>query len=105
MKVYWLIARSKHGMLLQLLSGLITYILFLLYCSINFDEPPNIKRLRELRWCIHSEAVFSLVFLSLRDFLPDFSLPDDYPNCFFKILANSLPEITALNRSKSAKPA
>ena len=49
MKVYWLIARSKHGMLLQLLSGLITYILFLLYCSINFDEPPNIKRLRELR--------------------------------------------------------
>ena len=72
MKVYWLIARSKHGMLLQLLSGLITYILFLLYCSINFDEPPNIKRLRELRWIIHSEAVFSLVFLSLRYFLPDF---------------------------------
>jgi len=84
MKVYWLITRSKHGMLLQLLSGLITYILFLLYCSNNFAEPPSIMRLRELRWIIRSEAVFSLVFLFLKDILPDFLFQMIIRTVFFR---------------------
>lgn len=70
MKVYWLIARSRHGMLLQLLSGMITYILFLIYCSTNFNEPPNVKRLRELRWIIRTEAIISSVLIFLQDLLP-----------------------------------
>jgi len=70
MKVYWLTARSQHGMLLQLLTGMITYLLFLLYCSRNFDERPNLYRLRELRWRIRTEATISLVFLLLKAILP-----------------------------------
>ncbi len=43
-------------MLIQLLGGLITYLLFVLYCYRLYGErKPSIKRLRELRWRIRQE--------------------------------------------------
>jgi hypothetical protein len=70
MNVYWISFRSEHGLLLQLLTGMITYMLFVLYCDQNFDERPSVKRLRELRWRIRNEATISLIFLQLRTILP-----------------------------------
>ena len=85
MKVYWLIARSEHGLMLQLLTGMITYLLFLSYCSRYFDEPPNLFRLRKLRWQIRTEAVISLVFI------------------FFQVIFESLLEFIIQNMA-SQKP-
>ena len=57
LKVYHLISRNRHGMLIQLLGGLITYLLFVLYCYRLYGErKPSIKRLRELRWRIRQET-------------------------------------------------
>lgn len=70
MNVYWLMFRSESGLLLQLLTGMITYMLFVLYCSKHFDERPSINRLRELRWRIRTEATISLIFHYLQYCLP-----------------------------------
>lgn len=57
LKVYHLISRSPHGMLLQLLSGLVTYLLFILYCYECYGETkPSISRLRSLRRLIRQET-------------------------------------------------
>lgn len=56
LKVYHLIARSKYGLLVQLLGGLITYILLAIYCHDEFDEKVSIKRVRELRIKIRNET-------------------------------------------------
>ena len=56
LKVYHLISRDRHGMLLQLLAGLITYLLFVLYCYQVYGEKPSIQRLRELRRRIRRET-------------------------------------------------
>ncbi len=56
MKVYHLISRNAHGVLLQLLAGLITYLLLVLYCEGAYGERPSIARLRELRWQMRREA-------------------------------------------------
>lgn len=57
LKVYHFISRNRHGMLLQLLGGLITYLLFVLYCYRLYGErKPSIRRLRELRWRIRQET-------------------------------------------------
>ena len=56
LKVYHLISRNRHGMLLQLLSGLITYLLLVLYCYQLYGEKPSIRRLRELRRRIRKET-------------------------------------------------
>ena len=56
LKVYHLISRNRHGMLLQLLAGLITYLLLVLYCYEQYGEKqPSILRLRQLRCCIRKE--------------------------------------------------
>ena len=55
LKVYHLIARSSYGLMVQILSGLITYLLLAIYCRINFGEKVNIKRVRELRIRIQNE--------------------------------------------------
>lgn len=56
MKVYHLISRNRHGLLLQLLSGLITYLLLVLYCYHQYNESqPSILRLRQLRSRIRKE--------------------------------------------------
>lgn len=53
--VYHLIARSKYGLMVQLLGGLITYLLMTIYCRKQFNEEVSIKRVRELRTIILNE--------------------------------------------------
>ncbi len=55
LKVYHLIARSQYGLMVQLLAGLITYLLIAIYCHNNFNEKVSIKRVRELRIKIINE--------------------------------------------------
>jgi hypothetical protein len=56
LKVYHLIARSPHGLMVQLLAGLITYLLLAIYCHENHNENVSIKRVRELRIMIQNEV-------------------------------------------------
>lgn len=56
LKVYHLIARSQYGLMVQILAGLITYLLLAIYCHNNFREKVSIKRVRELRIKINNEA-------------------------------------------------
>lgn len=56
MKVYHLISRNQHGVLLQLLAGLITYLLLVLYFAVEYGERPSIARLRQLRWQMRQEV-------------------------------------------------
>lgn len=56
LRVYHLIARSKHGLMVQILSGLITYLLLAIYCHEQHGEPVSIKRVRELRTQILNES-------------------------------------------------
>ena len=55
LKVYHLIARSEYGLMVQILSGLITYLLLAIYCREQHNEKVSIKRVRELRIKIHNE--------------------------------------------------
>jgi hypothetical protein len=65
LKVYHLIARSQYGLMVQILGGLITYLLIAMYCHNNFNEKVSIKRVRELRIKIKNEAS-SFDFLTSR---------------------------------------
>lgn len=56
LRVYHLIARSKHGLMVQILSGLITYLLLAIYCHEQHGERVSIKRVRELRIKIRNET-------------------------------------------------
>jgi IS4 transposase len=56
LRVYHLIARSEHGLMVQILGGLITYILLAIYCYNEFGEKVSIKRVRELRIKIVNES-------------------------------------------------
>jgi hypothetical protein len=56
LRVYHLIARSKHGLMVQILSGLITYLLLAIYCQEQHGEHVSIKRVRELRTQILNET-------------------------------------------------
>jgi len=56
LKVYHLIARSHYGLMVQILAGLITYLLLAIYCHNNFREKVSLKRVRELRIKINNEA-------------------------------------------------
>ncbi len=53
--VYHLIARSRYGLMVQILAGLITYLLLAIHCHTNHGEPVSIKRVRELRINIQNE--------------------------------------------------
>jgi len=55
LKVYHLIARSEHGLMIQIFSGLITYMLLAIYCHEQHGERVSIKRVRELRIKIQNE--------------------------------------------------
>lgn len=57
LKVYHLIARSEYGLMAQLLGGLISYLLMVIYCRENFNEKVSIKRVRELRTNILNELM------------------------------------------------
>ena len=55
LKVYHLISRSKYGLMVQMLAGLITYILLAIYCNDQHHEKVSVKRLREISINIHNE--------------------------------------------------
>lgn len=57
LKVYHLFARSKNGLMVQILSGLITYLLLAIYCQQEHGEPVSIRRVRQLRNQIRNEAM------------------------------------------------
>ena len=56
LKVYHLIARSEYGLMVQILAGLITYLLLAIYCREQHNEKVSIKRVRELRIKIQNET-------------------------------------------------
>ena len=56
LKVYHIIARSKYGLMVQMLAGLITYLLLAIYCHEQYNEKVSIKRVRELRINIQNES-------------------------------------------------
>jgi len=56
LKVYPLISRTSHGLMVQIFSGLITYLLLAIYCYDNYKEIVSIKRVRELRIKIQNES-------------------------------------------------
>ena len=43
LKVYHLISRSRHGLMIQMLAGLMSYLLLAIYCQENFNEPVSIR--------------------------------------------------------------
>jgi hypothetical protein len=56
LRVYHLISRSHHGLMIQILSGLITYLLLAIYCHEQHGEKVSIKRVRDLRYQIQNET-------------------------------------------------
>lgn len=59
LKVYHLIARSEYGVMVQLLGGLITYLLMAIYCRKHYNEPVSVVRLRQIRIAIQNELRIS----------------------------------------------
>jgi len=55
LRVYHLIARSRYGLMVQILAGLITYLLLAIYCREQYNEKVSIKRVRQLRIQIQNE--------------------------------------------------
>jgi len=58
LKVYHLIARSEYGVMVQILGGLISYLLMRRYCHDNFNEKISIRRIRQLRNDIQHELQY-----------------------------------------------
>jgi len=56
MKLYHLISRNEHGVLIQLTASLITYLLLVIYFHRRYQKAPSVELLRELRWKIRHEA-------------------------------------------------
>jgi hypothetical protein len=67
LNVYHLIARSAHGLMAQILGGLITYLLLAIYCEEEHQEKVSIARVRELRLKIRNE----IAQLTHEDCTPD----------------------------------
>lgn len=67
LKVYHLIARSEYGVMVQLLAGLVTYLLMAIYCRRHYNEPVSAVRLRQIRIAIQNELRISsdIMFLIL----------------------------------------
>ena len=62
LKVYHLISRNKYGLMVQMLSGLITYILLAIYCHDQHQENVSVKRLREISINIRNEmSIYDIV--------------------------------------------
>jgi hypothetical protein len=57
LNVYHLFARSKNGLMVQILSGLITYLLLSIYCHEKHRGSVSIARVRQLRSQIRNEAL------------------------------------------------
>lgn len=56
LNVYHLIARSPYGLMVQILSGLITYILLAVYCREQHNSKVSIEKVRRLRIRILNET-------------------------------------------------
>jgi hypothetical protein len=56
LKVYHLISRSKYGLMVQMLAGLITYLLLAIYCHDQYHEKVSAKRLRQISIDIRNET-------------------------------------------------
>jgi hypothetical protein len=56
LKVYHLISRSKYGLMVQMLAGLITYLLLAIYCHDQYHEKVSVKRLRQICIDIRNET-------------------------------------------------
>jgi hypothetical protein len=56
LKVYHLISRSKYGLMVQMLAGLITYLLLAIFCYNEHQENVSVKRLREICIKIRNET-------------------------------------------------
>jgi hypothetical protein len=57
LRVYHLIARTRYGVMVQMLAGLITYLLLAIYCHNTHGEKVSIRRVRELRIKIRNAEV------------------------------------------------
>ncbi len=55
LRVYHLIAKSRYGLMVQILAGLITYTLLAIYCREQYNEKVSIMRVRQLRIQIQNE--------------------------------------------------
>lgn len=79
LNVYHLIARSTHGLLMQLLAGLITYLLLVIYFYSKYDDRPSLPLLRRLRRDIRRERALTSIpygsFSYQAIFLPEPSEP------------------------------
>ena len=75
------IARSEHGLMVQILAGLITYLLLAIYCHEQYNEKVSIKRVRELRIKIRNE-----IASNGHDDPPDpqYFEEQKYNNCYVK---------------------
>ncbi len=57
LKVYHLIARTKYGLMVQMLAGLITYLLLAICCHEQHNEKVSIKRVRQMRNAMQNELL------------------------------------------------
>ncbi|MBJ6728026.1 IS4 family transposase [Geomesophilobacter sediminis] len=60
LSVYHLIARTQYGLTVQILGGLITYLLLAIYCQKEHNEPVSIHRVRELRHQMTRDAAAAM---------------------------------------------
>lgn len=65
LQVYHRLARSPYGFMVQIIAGLITYLLLAIYCRNHYQEPVSIHRVRELRLQIQNDMSDSAVSFSL----------------------------------------
>ena len=69
LEVYHLISRNPHGVLLQLLAGLVTYLLLVLYFHQQYGERPSLRRLRQVRRQIRQETAIAYLTIYNMDIL------------------------------------
>jgi hypothetical protein len=61
MRVYHLISRSSYGLAMQLLAGLITYLLLAIFCHEQFGEKVSIHRVRALQHTMKNESIYLIL--------------------------------------------
>ena len=79
LRVYHLIARSEYGLMVQILAGLITYLLLAIYCREQHNEKVSIKRVRELRINIQNEIRIASSDIAESNF-ENYAISDCYAN-------------------------
>ena len=57
--VYHLIARSRYGLTVQMLGGLITYLLMAIYCRKHFNQSVSVSNIRLIRMKIQNELMMN----------------------------------------------